>query len=289
MNQTNQITKLTLDEIENFIKKPLPPPIQFTDRNYNGDFGLLPTELWNKIYDMKYELEKKELKELKEKRWELDRSYDSSLAISLYIKYRQLYSSETFYYKNIKHFINNHTKHSWKVSEPNIIANKIWVKRFLKDNFLQRHWNEEEGFNFGSGKYIEFENLIEKVINQKRPRKETINRFNELVDERLQVYYMPLRDNFIDGDIDEDIEFKLKPSIDSEIWEAFIEQQIYWEDIDTFTKDAPHYKWSTWRNTEKESHEENIKNLKPKFTDNWKRICDLLKKTNITHLEYMAL
>ena len=64
MNQTNQITKLTLDEIENFIKKPLPPPIQFTDRNYNGDFGLLPTELWNKIYDMKYELEKKELKEL---------------------------------------------------------------------------------------------------------------------------------------------------------------------------------------------------------------------------------
>ena len=55
----NQTTILTNEEIENFIINPLPPPIQFTDRNYNGDFGLLPTE--------KYEHDKKNL--LSEIKW----------------------------------------------------------------------------------------------------------------------------------------------------------------------------------------------------------------------------
>ena len=60
MNQNNQITNA---EIEKFIINPLSPPIQFTDRNYNGDFGLLPTEIWNKIYDMKKDLEEKQVQD----------------------------------------------------------------------------------------------------------------------------------------------------------------------------------------------------------------------------------
>ncbi len=58
-----QITKLTNVEIQKFIINPLPPPIQFTDRNYNGDFGLLPTEIWDKIYDIKKDLEEKQVQD----------------------------------------------------------------------------------------------------------------------------------------------------------------------------------------------------------------------------------
>ena len=76
MNQNNQIQKLTLDEIEHFIKNPLPPPIKFTDRYYSGDFGLLPTEIWDIIYQMKYDLEKQELNNIKEKHNENLRTTD---------------------------------------------------------------------------------------------------------------------------------------------------------------------------------------------------------------------
>ena len=56
---TNQsIHNLNQCEIERFIKNPLPPPIEFTDRTQNGDFGLLPVELWNHIYDIKHSMEK---------------------------------------------------------------------------------------------------------------------------------------------------------------------------------------------------------------------------------------
>ena len=59
------ITQLTNEEIQRFITNPLPPPIEFTDRNQNGDYGLLPIELWDKIYDIKHSMEVKEATQVK--------------------------------------------------------------------------------------------------------------------------------------------------------------------------------------------------------------------------------
>tara|TARA_R110000744_G_scaffold52006_1_gene111669 strand:+ start:63 stop:716 length:654 start_codon:yes stop_codon:yes gene_type:complete len=58
MQQIHQLTnKLSTEDIDNLIKNPLPPPIQFMDRYQNGDFGLLPIEIWDKIYSMKKAME----------------------------------------------------------------------------------------------------------------------------------------------------------------------------------------------------------------------------------------
>ena len=58
MQQTHQLTnKLSNEDIDYLIKNPVNAPIQFMDRYQNGDFGLLPIEIWDKIYSMKKAME----------------------------------------------------------------------------------------------------------------------------------------------------------------------------------------------------------------------------------------
>ena len=165
---TNQsIHNLNQCEIERFIKNPLPPPIEFTDRTQNGDFGLLPVELWNHIYDIKHSMEK----------------HDIVIAGD-----KQDKQEKTIKENEILHF-------KWFASEPDLLTYNS-LKKLFNDSNQNEKYNIERWFGdieiYGP-LGIEINNLtngdkwqfLDKVIKQKRPRKNKVELFNRVFREQM--------------------------------------------------------------------------------------------------------
>ena len=165
---TNQsIHNLNQCEIERFIKNPLPPPIQFTDRTQNGDFGLLPVELWNHIYDIKHSMEK----------------HDIVIAGDKQDKQRK------FIKKNqLLHF-------NWFSSNPDLLTYQSFKNLFDDSNQFEQYelnswFNDIEIYGplgielndlTNGGKW----HFLENVIKQKRPRKNKVEMFNRVFREQI--------------------------------------------------------------------------------------------------------
>ena len=131
----NQITKTQTNMILN--------------RNQNGDFGLLPIEIWNYIYEIKTELEVQDLKnnrELSDKYQELSNEH--------------LYKKCTYMIKHIIEFKNDFT----------------FIYDFLKSNLNDNEQTELLENAFYDNNYDTCEEM-KRIINLKKPRKRSIEQF----------------------------------------------------------------------------------------------------------------
>jgi len=161
-------TKLTIEEIKKFIKNPLPPPLQFADRTQNGDYGLLPIEIWDKIYDIKSAMETKDYHDLKKKITE------SHVAIEqLTLDSRMFFlnnCNKTFHFKSIK----MNWDDNYEVGERTYLGNKMkYQEKFI--DFIYKNGRTTAAFGETVKKMI-------KYLNQKCPRKKSIEWFNGIME-----------------------------------------------------------------------------------------------------------
>lgn len=137
---------------------------QTQTRNQNGDYGLLPIELWNKIYDFKHAIEEEEYKQSKKAYQELmEYRQENDMRLFRAIIYRNY--ADFFSLKNIRDVIKN----GYKRGEFDYFWNTI----------LQG--SDEDKIK------------IDKWINQKRPRRTSHEQFEYIMLEYYSHYYQFLR------------------------------------------------------------------------------------------------
>jgi hypothetical protein len=215
--------KLTNEEIEHFINNPLPPPIEFADRTQNGDFGLLPIELWNKIYDIKHAMEEKEYNESNKMIEALHHEYRCERAKIQFIKYKNLYLSETFKLQNCKRFINYYYCHDFtdlksfhEYTETNMSPIE-WVANFIENELLNERWYDNEK------ERQEERDFVFKMLMSKRPRKNNVEKFNEIMSECVTLYFDGWEDTILNNRITEYNYFSFMNT-----------QSINWNEVEKF-------------------------------------------------------
>jgi len=146
MNQTNQIQKLT--------------------REYSGDYGLLPVEIWDIIYDMKYALEKSEIDKCKKNISDCEKK-DYELKYKLFSQI-----------------------HGNMNKNPNFGSIKTWI--------IMNHIDITDLLHFNFG-HREEEETMHKTLTQKRPRKNNIKLFEDIWAEELHNVVRKIDNYYIDN------------------------------------------------------------------------------------------
>ena len=131
---------------------------QFTDRTYNGDFGLLPLELWDIIYIIKRAMEKAEQKDCEKK-------MDVNIKAQKMTHFYQAQQSLTWLHS--KHFDFSWVKERFMREEQNIGSDPF---NWFADNFYPSDTT----------------NFFTWCAEQKRPRIKNKKEMVDKVRERLQ-------------------------------------------------------------------------------------------------------
>jgi hypothetical protein len=240
----NQMMNLTTEEFNYFINNPLPPPIEFADRTQNGDFGLLPIELWNKIYDIKHAMEEKEYGEAMTKKYHNECEWRLERCKIEYIKLKNLQLSHTFNLENCKKFINHFARDEISgISLGESFDRKAfeeqtgstyypihWLNNFIRDNLLNQNYH-----NFFDEQEEE-EDFVYKMLESKRPRKKNVERFNNLMNECLNKYTEDMTDDIF-----------IKKKVTAGTCHSFINyNNMGWESVEAFCKgfNFNHIEWA---------------------------------------------
>jgi len=158
---------ITQTEIDNL---PHPPQewidelnkLALINRNQNGDFGLLPREIWNNIYDIKNAMEKNDIKIAGDKKDKIILAERKNQL--LHLKYIQS-SPNIIDYNSLREIYNDGNR--------NVYTNRCQIKEFLEN--ISVHWGNE----YGGSEYMI------KLIKQLRPRKNKVADFNRFLQERI--------------------------------------------------------------------------------------------------------
>tara|TARA_R110002072_G_scaffold236249_1_gene393885 strand:- start:209 stop:841 length:633 start_codon:yes stop_codon:yes gene_type:complete len=137
----------------------LAPPIQFADRYQNGDFGLLPTEIWDIIYSMKTDIETHDTRKLN---W-----------------YKQMVGSNQSRIRELKFNAITLNEMGFDMLEFNVLKNTIEntgeFDKYKVFKNLVLNLYQAEGYGIDDGVFLL------KIINQKKPRLVNRERFHNIL------------------------------------------------------------------------------------------------------------